>query len=981
MKASRRPLASAEEPNALRLSRPTPSDLLTSHTFTESPTPPSNFTNVHPDPIPSSSEPTSWLPAYELASPTFNAHDFLQHALSHRFEKTSSRQSNIPLLDHPFDADAALAALDTVESALRKSRDISAHEERHERDELRKALHLSAKKREHLVKTSETVTVNISSFVEVGKQATSALASDLASLKVHSERLAALQDAHDLVSLLTLDSTELGAVHVAKLLAKARALLDDNSINHHLSPDDIPVANKEITRCETELASSIFDWMRNASDSSNTQTVRDCALAAVELGVENQFIREYITHAFAFDASQLTPSKPDSDTQQAPLDHFRNVCWEVANTVKDAIPTIFSSFANPSKPLAVLLQMLPEKKVITVADSIVKALQGTIRSSENVLDGLKSQNSDASQSAEHISSESARSSIERIRGLAMIDSKESWREGTRQISADKKRYLTVFAEIFKVLAKLKADLFDLCRVPGSEKVEQFFYALPDPYNCFIKRNLPTYLNTEKTWINDQLGAAFIEITRIELQTPRLAPREKSDAGVYHRYRAFYSHISSSFQKMTRQAIESTYESLCRTAAVLSNIPSQPNETDIDAMSSGFDCVNTANQEAIVQSEEQIISNTNVLSNSMEGSSALEDEEEADGDNVERRLSTGTNPGSATNIKFALREVIGCLVMSYLANAETILQAATHLLPVCEKDAEMQELWISGASPLTAYVQAIEVLSSSNEILDEFLLTLETGDHISDVGGLPHDLEKDIGSLITVETRELLHGEFTSGLSDLAGEAQIGVRAAVASLRARLYAMLTTPSATGAYSGITKVVRKGGGRIDEDGDTSLASEAVPSLDVEPTPAFIGASIFVEQQLQSVKATVHGGNRDFVISELSRITREAVLHCWCSCEGTFSTQGALQVITDGRTMMRVFQNYGSSVEVVECLPAIGQLFLESVDGLWSCVESKALATVDARTIVSLLKKRKDFRSEGIRKVCQSLGAALEERSKML
>lgn len=268
------------------------------------------------------------------------------------------------------------------------------------------------------------------------------------------------------------------------------------------------------------------------------------------------------------------------------------------------------------------------------------------------------------------------------------------------------------------------------------------------------------------------------------------------------------------------------------------------------------------------------------------------------------------------------------------------------------------------------MQAVDILSRSNEVLDDFLLTLEMTDHVSEVSTPSMMPDDDLSKYVPHQTRELLHRELTIGLSDLGVEAQVGVRAAVASVRARLFAMLSTPDAKRAYTSHVGDDRSNG-KIEGD-----PAHSTVGLDIEPSPAFMSASTFIEQQLQSLLSNVHGGNREFVISELSVITKEVVLNCWCSCEGPLPLSGALQLVGDGRAMTRVFQNHRETAVVVECLPAVGQLFLESAEELWKCVESKSLATVEARTLVELLKKREDRHAERVVKVCQSLGATLDE-----
>lgn len=951
MEPIRRSLATVVEPNAFRMSRPPPSqDPVLGHE------PPSSSAYRNSD---FQTEPPSWLAVNDLSSTTFNPHDFLQRALAQRFDITA-RPSQIPALDDAFDADAALAALDTVESALRRLRDSAVVEESSARDELRNALHFSAKKRQALVTNADAVTSHVSTFGEVGTAAASSLSSDLAGLNRYSSRLSELKDARDMLALLTLETSELDAVRVSRLLQRARTLLEDGSLAEILSVEDLAIAGEELNGCEKELAASIFDWMRSAADSGNVMVVRDCSLAATNLNVEDEFIREYVKHTFAF--SNIPLDTVRSDRQQEVLEPFRTASWEASNSVKESIPTILDSFANPVKPLATLLQMIVEKRVIRVADSILDSLQSKLRANDDgAIDRLRPTTPTNAPPMEGVS-RARRFSMERRRSFGRTELTGAWQEESRTISAEKKRYLDTTTDIFRSLAKIKNDLFDLCRVPGAEDVEAVFQTMPDPYGDFTERHISQYLDTEKSWIDDQLGVAFTEITRIEIQTPRLAPRERSEPDVYHRYRAFYGHISATFRTMTQQAIRSTWQSLCRIVTILCSMPEgaplhdgEDDKGRIGKQSKEQSMLN------IADSGQLPVANGHNETNGTSAKVSTESEEDSGKQSVVQK-------SCPRYMQTVLREVLDSLVMSYLANVETTLQAATHLLPACEEDAKMQELWISGASPLTAYMQAVEILSQSNEIIDEFLLTMEAADISEDIASTSPTPDLKVGRFVPSDSREILHSELTSGLADLGAEAQIGVRAALKSLKARLSAMLAIEKANEAYACKTTYPKETRKSLEPEPDSTAC------IELEPTPVFMSAATFVEQQLQSVMATVSGGNRDFVVSELSTITREVVLDCWCSCNGPFSVQGALQLIADGNVMKKIFQNRGSSTDNLECLQALGQLFLESPEGLWTCVESKSLASVDARTVATLLQKREDCKSPRVVKVCQSLGASI-------
>lgn len=912
-------------------------------------------------------EPASWLASADFSSPSFSAHDFLQRVLSPEYDK-ASRPTQIPVLDDAFDADAALAALDTVESALRKKRQVARREEEVARDELRKALHLSAKKRETLLHTADTVSANITTFSSIGRQAAGQLNADASVLKALADKLASLQNARDLVSLLAVNGNELDAVRVSKLLSSARKHIEDGSLASLLSPDDMAVARQETERCETELVTSIHDWMRVAVDSGNNQVVRDCAQAAEELNVFQQFIDSYISRTVSFeDGGPKNSNKADEFDSHQPdtaVAQFQVVCWETSSSVGEIIPTVCDSFSKPARPLASVLRVLLERKVIPTAEAILTSFLNRSED-ETTVAGRRSRDIASSDS---VYPPIGRSSMERMKSLAISDGKENWRETTRRAAIERKKFLTVCTGIFKSIAKLKADLFAQCRERCGGDVDVLFTAGSDPTFAFAKRMIPEYLRSERAWLDEQFGTAFFDITRIEAHVPRLAPRQTSDADVYHRYRAFYSRISSQYSDMTKSAIQSTYESLCRVATLLMNAADRGVKSSQKISPQKSSKLATSNCSPSDRSNAQGSESPLPNKGSPQSGGSLYSE-------ADNRSSLGDmhqfrkRACDANDPKQILREFLNGLLMSYLANTETILQAATHLLPVSEADAQMVDLWVSGASPLAAYMQAVDILARSNGLVHEFLRTLESPCHFSEDSSPTQSFCTDLSILAPQETRDLLHRELTAGLFDLGVEAQVGVKAAVAAVRARLSAMLSEPSATIIYRTIHNVARMASANVD-----SISTKA--GLEMDASPAFMSASTFIEQQLQSVLSSVQGCNREFVISELSITTKEAVLQCWCDCDGPISVSGALQLVSDGRAMMRVFQNHRKSASTLECLPAVGQLFLESADGLWKCVESKSLANVDAKTLIELLKKRDDLHLERVVKVCQSLGASLQE-----
>lgn len=970
-------LASGEEPNAFRIARALhkfgapPSSLNKDSRYAYGPehgiAPPSTFSRVAPEFQQSKShpfEPASWLVAPDLSSPSFSAHDFLQRALFQKYD--ASRPSHLPVLGDSFNADAALAALDTVESGLRRQRDISKREEDQARDELRKVLHLSVKKKEQLARAADKVSTNLSTLGDPGRQAALSLSADVSTLRTTANELAMLQDTRDLVSLLTTESSELDIVRVSRLLSKAGSHFEDGSLASALREDEYVIAREEIERCKRELASCLDSWMRNAVDSGSHAVVKECATAAEELHISTSFIEAYISYVFCLDHAGHggNPSALKSiermDSRDL-LQKLRLASWETVNSIGDMMPSILQSFNDASRALVALLHLLSERKVIPIADqamnSILAKIETDIPLDNDDIYGFVSSNSTKNSSA--------RDSIEMMRSLTVTENAEERVEKTDLANTKRIQDLTICAEVFKSVCKLRKDLLVQCSIPESNQSRIFQGLQSDPFISFIRKWISGYLKREQSWVDQQFGVAFYGTTRIESQVPRLAPREDSDAAAYHRYRSFYSQISSKYLQMTRKAIESAHESLSRMVVLLNSVLSIESLSLSDTM-------------AYFQELQHCAIDPKPLSQLCQQHGNVC---KTRADETHAEMAPGEKTGPSGNISAkskhiiaeiseALREILDGLVMCYLANAETILQAASHLLPISEADARTNELWANGVSPLTAYMQAVEVLLQSNGVLSDFLLTLELADHVSQLSTRSLNSGDELRVYIPSSTRERIHRDLATGLSDLGAEAQSGVRAAVASVRARLFAVLSSPDAMHAYTSKN---------YDHLREYHEDRDRVPStlgMEVEPSPIFINASTFVEQQLHAVLANVHTANREFVVSELSMITKETVLKHWCSCIGPFTITGALQLIADGRAMARIFHNHRHITCAIDCLPAVGQLYLESPDELWTCVESKSLSGLEARILIELLKKREDHNVDQVVKVCQSLGASLDE-----
>lgn len=950
MKQARRLMGSVDEPNAFRISRPPPS---TDPSFRPEPSTPPLLGNQE-----YVSEPASWLHIGDLTSPLFNPYDFLQKALSDRFDR-SARPSHLPLLGDTFDADAALAALDTVESALRRTRDASRAEEATARDEVRNALHLAAKKKQSLIATAETVTAQVSSIGQVGNTAASALAEDILSLESLSAHLLELQDARDMLSLLALDSSALNAVRVSRLLARARSLIDSGSLNNLLGQKEVRVAREELRKCAEDLAKSVFEWMRTAVDSGNSQVIRDCATAASHLDIDRGFVREYVDSALKFDSADHD-QQPSNDPE-AILESFRRAMWEVVSAVKEVIPTISESFAAPSQPLAFLLHRLIEEHISPIATGKVNLLS----SMDYQVEKGSQEFSISTRKRDDPSAVGLRAFMctpgERLEGTP-VPSSQSRNSDIPCNATSQECFINAFAEVLRAVMKVNVELFDICRVPGTTDVENAFAKLPDPYCKFLLPLITKYVEIERAWIDDQLGVAFSEVTRIDSNASRLAPRKRSDPEVYHRYRAFYSHIVSSFVDMTKQAVSCAEKSLSRASDIFRSVRAIVENPRLaaDEIFKAKHVPPSAHSQTNTQGTHLSPAKVRVKTWPSLPASG----------NANSIISWSDSRISPHAI---IEEVLGCVVMNYLANAETILQAATHLLPACNDDAQMQELWMSGASPLAAYSHAIDVLAESNAIIDDFLRHISETEALDEAFGNLLCREREKGETqVLSETLDRLQNDLNSGLTDLGTEAQIGVRAAVAFLKIRLGATLGSQVAKSNYTSPLHASRP------NHASQVIDARSESDYHLEPTPTFVSAAMFLEQQLQSVVTTVKGGNRDFILSELAAATREAVLDCWCSCDGPVSSSGALQLVSDAKSITRAFRNRTPCMDELECLAGVGQLFTESAESLWRCVEAKSLTNLQGTRIACLLSKRYDIDDPSIQKICQSLGATRHEHT---
>ncbi|KAI0557957.1 Exocyst complex component Sec10-like protein [Gracilaria domingensis] len=965
-----RPLESSKEPQAFRIRRPSNRESViysnSSAPQESSPLTKFNFRKVREH----FQEPTSWLERSELTSKNFNAHGFLQRSILQRQDRSASKIPHLPMLDSSVDADAALATLDTVETTLRAHRDESIGEECAARDKLKRALHGSSKKREELSATAHKVRANVVTFGEAGKQAAKSLEEGILSLNMHISSLASLVEARDLVALLTDQASELDAVHVSKLLAKASKILEGKSIGKHLSTDELETAKSEVDACQKELVESIFNWMREAVDSANTVTVRDCALVASELDVYDRFVQEYIRHIVSIDGvASPSESLPANATDLLQL--FEETCNGAVSMLRRMMSTIVETFSDPSLPMGILVRLITNMKVIPRASEIFSKTKDIVEngSGETKLKVFETQ-SNKELDTRLKSSGLSVPSME-FQHNSSPEVPEHDLEVQRQELMAKKNYLVLSADVFKVFARYRSDVRHVCRDLGNAVVESVLAAVEDPHEDFVGQQIRAYLELEKKWIDDQLALTFVDISYMESCLPQLAPTKHTDPRVFHQYTRFYSATVVRFKDITSTAIDFTSEAIARLSDILTvlnhgslqDVAESNSETpytagftigcakaDFHASSTSLDTMESRSEPHVGPAHKTVDSET-------EGSS---------------KSQLSPRGKLTVFVRNVIHEILRCLMVIYVANAETVLQAAAPLLPICKEDAIKEELWAETSSPLTAYAMAVESLSQSNDVMASFLLNLTTPENTT---ALDSDIliepEHNMYHLVSQETRDVLHTELTNGLTELGAEAHQGVTAAITAMRLRVLAMLSVPGARARYTSLSEY------GCDEvhsslEEKEGLLGNAKP----KPSRAFLEVCNFLEHQIHFIVKNMKGSNRDFVLAEVGALTREAVLKCWCSCPGHIPLTGAMQMIADSRIVLKPFQNHGLSVETVRCLPSLAQLFLETPDGLWVCVECTAFSDVDARILVSLLRKRPDSGSREIIKVCQSLGASEED-----
>ncbi|CAN8072400.1 unnamed protein product [Agarophyton chilense] len=957
-------LASSKEPQAFRIRRPSNREsAIYSNSFaTQESSPLAKFQFRRERD--SFQEPTSWLERGELNSRIFNAHDFLQRSILHRHDRNGAKIPHLPMLDSSVEADAVLALLDTVETTLRAHRDESVGEELTARDKLKRILLGSSKKKEELGSAARKVRANVTTFGAAGKQAVKSLQEGILHLNSHISSLASLVEARDLVALLTDQASELDAVHVSKLLAKASRVLKENPIKEYLAVGELDEAKSEIDSCQRELVESVFDWMREAVDTSNNRTVRDCALAASELGVYDRFVKEYVRHITSTDEETISTECLSGDARNV-HQLFKATCNDAISVFRGMISTIADTFTDPSMPLGILIRLITEKKVNSVAMKIFNETKTKVENNpENASKLYEAQDRKKMEAHSRSSGTSASHEGSCYFYLPKLeDSNETQRHELMQ----KKKYLVLSADVFKELAKFRVDVLKTSRDLDQAVLDTVISALEGPHYLFICRQFRFYLELEKKWIEDQLAVSFIEIAYIEASMQTLAPRKHSDPKMFHQYVRFYNDATAKFKGITSTAIDLIWEAIDR----LSDVVIALTQGSMDGFTEkGLETGSSFRMDLITGLSKL---DFKISSPDFETMDTLL---EMNWDQLKKTTKNGNDGREAgetpvltkliADVSSVIHDILRCLLVVYVANAETVLQAAAPLLPICKEDAIREQIWTPTSSPLTAYCMAVENLSQANELMANFLLNLKNTRSTTMESDLCIEPEPSLWPFVSQETRDLLHSELNSGLIELGAEAHQGVKASIRATRLRLSAILAVPEATEGYTSFNEHDRALCDNFEERQEFS--SIAKP----KPTESFVEVSNFLENHIRFIVKNIKDCNRDFVLTEVGSLTRDVILKCWCRSQRPISLAGAMQMIADSRVILKPFEKHGVLAEILRCLPSLPQLFLETADELWTCIECTALADVDARILVSLLRKRPDSESREITRICQALGA---------
>lgn len=896
---------------------------------------------------------------------SFKPHEFLHRLLEERVD--SAQRTHTGPGENSFDADSALAALDSIEYALTRRRDVALKDEQAARDELRGQLHESLRTREELNRVADGVADAMTTAAEEGRRAADALQKGIGPLSTLVEERKSLIEARDLVRLLTpANNGGLNVVRASEILAKLRAEAENGALASVLRPDEISRAMKELLRCETELAERLSESLMGSA-SEEPAGLRNCALAAKNLQCEDKFMLAYISQLAVFSRPAVIVSAADDEKEGAATDPLDRMRWECTTAVRNFLPIAVRSFPTPLAVLAKLVKKLFHEKLVPSARHVLTHIQELSSGLDDdvqelrlrIDEALSNESKDASKLIAQLSVSTAES----------LDARQ--------------RLLKATASVFKLLTAAVHELIEACvnfvdghatkpkpfqsagtatRTEKSAAVKQtvkghFSETLAD-LHAFLVKQQRSYTVLEKMWIDEKIGNAFSKISTLDAESSELAPAESSGPEAYHKYREFYSPIAAAHCEMTRDATACALESLHRASSMLMTsiqVRALCRKSELDT---SLPDSRPASAAPVTFLEEP--------SPSMEGHSASmgpksEDYTPEKRDQLRRlgfqsrvsdlQLSGMDLPGSDQELHDLITSVSYSLVQNYLANAETLLQAANYLLPVTKAAARAPALWADGASPLAAYVQAIGALTDSDRHLDEFLASVVLDTQVSDPLPLAGAVDDEVAASVQVKIRNEIRRELISGLRDLAVDAKSGVESAVSSVGTRLLSILAAPGAFEAYSTTSEPARVG---------TWRRSERGASMENEPSAPFAAAFAFIGQQLDACKQALGGNNLEYVFICMAETVRDVVIQHWGACKGPFSKTGALLLMVNARAIVRAFPGGSRSGDIVAVLSVLAQLHFDSPDEIWSALESDALAGIKTSAILKTLEKRRDGKS---------------------
>lgn len=852
-------------------------------------------------------------------APDFNCTNFVRRLLA----ELNDRPTAAPrVMDGSLDADAALAALDAVEFMLQRRRDLAVRDEAGARDALRQELHGALRQRDEVTRAADAVAEALPGARARASGAAGALDKAVAPLAKLVARRARLATARDTVRLL--DGGGLNIVRASEILALLRKEERKGTIARVLDEEDAERAKGELRRCEDELAARL----------DGVGMLRECAMAAHNLEREDDFIGRVVERqpVFALVApivSRTALERGDDAGAAELVGVLAGVRWECASALRNFVAVAMASFPNPVLALGAFVGRLVGDRLLGTATHVLVSIRG-------------------------YETEVGRRAAE-MRIAMENEMEDSDRMVRKCEEADDvclavgRRVVYCTTGIVKTLTSAVHELIELCLNAETRPVNKFgkdgkvadavsngaamrhFSGSFAELRQFVQRQQRGYAVLEKQWVERKVAKVFVQIAAIDTYASQLNHVVVSDADAFNRYRARFSKTASHFVDMTKRSIASSLESLQRASTMVMLA------LQVDSLLKAGDVESTTHASEV-------------------------DTESAAGESNERATSnqdTEVAIYEQDELKTLISSIAHGLVQTYLTNSETLLQAASHLLPNSRNAANQYEVWSSGSSPMSSYVEAIGALSKADAYMHRFLSDVVLDDVTIEPLSLA-PVENDVLTSIQVRIRTEARHELIRGLKRLALDTRLGVEAAASAAGVQVAAMLATPGALDAYTDVARAPPRGGiGR-------GLHRVSRSGLETEPTMPFVTASLFVERQLQASRIALCRNNAEYVGVVLAERVRDVVIQHWAVCRGPFSKLGALLLMVNARAMVRAFATSAKGAAVISVLSVLAQLHFDSGDEIWAALEGGGLARLGASTILKVLEKRQDLEERTVRKI---------------